>query len=84
MTIIEKVGKFFTKLQSLPEGQKKIILWTIVTIVAAIMGYFWIKGATKTFSEFGKGIQSIEIPQLDTSNMPSLDILETTTPSNIE
>jgi len=76
MTIIEKVKNFLAKLQSLPEDKKKIILWTIVAILAVIMGYFWVCGTIDKFSKVGLTGKNNEMPGLDESSAPSLDILD--------
>ena len=44
MKIKEKLKNFLTKLQSLDDKRKKIIMWFIVGIFGLIMGFFWIKG----------------------------------------
>jgi len=54
MSITEKIRKKMEWLQSLPENQKKIILWTIVVILAIIMGFFWIRGAMDIVSKIIK------------------------------
>jgi len=76
--------KFIAKMQSWPESKKKIVLWTIVGVLAIIMIFFWINGVVKSFSKISQNI-NIEMPKIDTSNMPSvpsLDIQQTTTPTN--
>jgi len=65
MNFAERNRKFVEKMQALPENKKKIILWTIVVILAIIMGIFWIKSAANNFSRIGKDI-NIEIPILET------------------
>ena len=70
------------KLQNLPEHKKKIILWTVVVILGLVMGVFWFQGFIKTLSNIGGQMQNIKIPQINTSGMPSLNILQTTTPGN--
>ena len=85
MNIAERNRIFLAKLQSLPDQKKKIILWTIVIILAVIMGFFWLKGAMNTLSKISESAQNIKIPQIDTSNipaMPSLNVSQTVTPSN--
>lgn len=78
---------YIEKLQNLPENQKKIILWVIVGILAFIMGFFWVRGAVNNFSKIGQSIGEIKMPNIDTSDMPklpALDILQTTSPSNVK
>ena len=62
------------KLQGLSDIKKKIILWTVVAVLAIVMGFFWVKGTIRTFSQISQSVKNV--------NMPSLDILETTTPTN--
>jgi len=61
-----------TKLQNLPDNQKKIVLWTIVGILAVIMGFFWVRGAISNFSKMGESLGNIEFPQIETSDMPQM------------
>lgn len=82
MDIAKKIKTLLIKLQNLPEDKKKIVLWTIVAVLAVIMGFFWIRTTIDRVSKFNGEMKNIEIPNLDISNMPSLDILKTTTPSN--
>ncbi|MGD0576876.1 MAG: hypothetical protein ABSA74_02265 [Candidatus Staskawiczbacteria bacterium] len=75
--------KFLKKLQNLPDTKKKIILWTIVAVLAVVMGYFWVNSAEKGFSKIAESTKSIKFPAINLPTMPSLDsILQTTTPSN--
>lgn len=66
MNFIEKSKEFLTKLQNLPENQKKIILWAIVGILAAAMGYFWVSSAMRNLSTMGESmeesIKNINLP----------------------
>ncbi len=88
MDILEKIRKFIIKLQSFPENKKKIILWTIVVILAIIMGIFWIRGAINSLSKMRGDLGEIEMPEMDFSDMPKIDlqgigdIIQTTTPSD--
>ncbi len=72
---------YIEKLQALPENKKKIILFLIVIILALIMGFFWVNEAISNFSKIEKSAKSINLPTVDVI-MPSLDILQTVTPSN--
>ncbi len=85
MDFAEKVRKFLEKLQALPEIKKKIILWTIVAVLAVVMGFFWVRGTINKFSKIGESMGTINIPALDTSEMPempSLDSLNNISPSD--
>lgn len=61
------IYQFLNKLQNLPDNKKKIILWVIVGVLAAIMGYFWIKSAGERLNKMGESIGQINLPQLETS-----------------
>ncbi len=55
------------KVQNLPEGKRKIILWTVVTITALFLGLFW-------FNNFQKRIKSFKIEKIkEEINIPSLE-----------
>jgi hypothetical protein len=73
------IREFIIKLQDLSDKQKKIVLWTIVVVIAVIMGYFWIMGAVNSLSKIGDSVKSINFPTMD---LPSTDLLQTTTPSD--
>jgi len=64
MNTAEKIRIFITKLQNLPEQKKKIILWTVVGILAVIMGFFWIRGAINNFSKIGESVKSINLQDI--------------------
>jgi hypothetical protein len=74
-----KIKNYLEKLRELSDKQKKIVLWTIVAVLAVTMGYFWIRGTMDSLSKIGKSVGSINLPS---SNLPSASILQTTTPSN--
>ena len=85
MNVVEKIINFLEKLQKLPEDRKKIILWSVVAVLAVVMGFFWIKGAINNFSKIGESIGKIEFPQIDVSSTPSLpdlSALENITPGD--
>ena len=81
----ERNRKFLEKMRGLPDEKKKFVLWTIVGVLAIIMGTFWVKSATTRFSGIGEELSKIEFPVIDTSDMPTLpdlSVLENVTPSN--
>jgi len=45
----EKGKSFLAKLQQLNDGQKKAILWSVVGVLAVVMGYFWFKDTLDKF-----------------------------------
>ncbi len=69
MDIAGKIRTFLTKLQGMPENKKKIVLWTIVGVLAIIMGSFWMSGVIKGFSKMGEGIQNVKVPEIDLSDI---------------
>lgn len=56
-----KIANFFRKLQTLPESQKKIILWAIVSVVAIILIIFWFSLAKSRLAgiDLNKSMQSL-------------------------
>lgn len=68
--------KNIEKLRALSDFKKKIILFSVVIVLGVIMGYFWIKSTAKRIDLISKEIGKI--------NIPSLDLIKTTTPSNAE
>ena len=53
------------KLQGLSDIKKKIILWTVVAVLAIVMGFFWVKGAMYNFSKIGQSVQNIKVLDLN-------------------
>ncbi len=76
MDFAEKIKNFLTKLQNLPENKKKIVLWTIVSVLALIMGFFWIKGAMDGLSKMGQSISNVQIPQINVPNIGGPNVQE--------
>ncbi|MFA6190398.1 MAG: DUF5991 domain-containing protein [Candidatus Staskawiczbacteria bacterium] len=64
------ISQFLNKLQNLPDTQKKIILWTIVVIIALPMLFFWINGALNTFSKIGEAQFIPDLSVDDQSQIP--------------
>lgn len=60
---------YLTKLQSLPDNQKKIVLWTIVAILAIIMGIFWLKISAERLSRLENSIKNTQFPQIEVPNI---------------
>ena len=81
MDIIAKLKSYLVKLQNLPDDNKKIILWTIVGIVAVIMLFFWLGGTINRLSKIKDiNIPKIEVPATDAFNnikIPSTQNLAT-------
>ncbi len=66
MDIAAKIKDFLTKLQKLPDKQKKIILWVIVIILALILGFFWFKSAINKLEKLGENVSQIKLPEIQT------------------
>jgi len=62
--IINYTKGFIERLQKLPENKKKIILWTIVAMLALMMGFLWFKISISRFARIEESIKEIDIPQL--------------------
>jgi len=65
MSFAEKNRIFIAKLQNLPDHKKRIILWTIVIIVAIIMGFFWVENAISGFSKLSGEVQKVQLPEVN-------------------
>ena len=63
------IHNFITKLQVLPDKQKKIILWTIVAVLVIVMGYFWIRGTMNSLQKIGESVNQINPPQIELSKI---------------
>ncbi|MCX6720222.1 MAG: hypothetical protein NTW11_00165 [Candidatus Staskawiczbacteria bacterium] len=64
MNFADRNRKFLEKMRGLPEQKKKIVLWTIVAVLAVIMGIFWIRGAVTNFSKIGESVKSINLENI--------------------
>lgn len=62
---------FIKKLQRLPEGQKLVILWSAVGILAVIMGFFWVNGLKRDIPKIGQSLSQIKLPEFS-SDSPQL------------
>lgn len=59
------IRDFIAKLRSLPNKQKKIILWTVVAILGLAMGVLWFKTATSRFTQIEQSVKKINIPSIE-------------------
>jgi len=66
---------YLEKLRGLSDKQKKIVLWTIVAVLAIIMGLFWIRGAMDSLSKISQEAGKIQLPQIETQNTDALNNL---------
>jgi hypothetical protein len=67
------IQEFIKKLQNLPDKHKKIILWVIVAILAIAFCFFWFKGAMNKLSNLGNEIGKIQLPQIESPQMPEIE-----------
>ena len=79
MNIAERSRKFLEKLRKLTDVQKKVILWTIVAILAIILGFFWVRGAINSLQKVGDGIGQIDLPQFQLPKMSNIPVLNSQT-----
>jgi hypothetical protein len=64
MDFIKKIKTYLEKLQALEEKRKKIILWSIVAILALIMGFLWVRSVANKVPQISQNIQNINIQEL--------------------
>ena len=72
-----KIKSALEKLQSLPESQKKIILWVVVGILAVVLGGLWSIELRTNFAKIKENIKNVELPDLgikDAVPVSSVDI----------
>ncbi len=60
-----KIKEFVTKLQNLPLNQRKIILWTIVIVLAIGLGFLWLKMTITRFDKIEKSVKKIDFPSIE-------------------
>ncbi len=72
------IKKYITKLQSLTDKQKKIILWAIVGVLAIIMGYFWIRSAGERLNKISENLGQINLPQIEAPQINTPNITDQT------
>lgn len=54
---------FLKKIQGLPEGKRKAILWLVVIFVGIVLVIFYIKNVQKNLQDFK--LPKIEMPNID-------------------
>lgn len=59
--LFDWVKEFVAKLRSLPENQKKIILFTVIIIVGLIIGFFNIISTKRNISKIGQSLKSFDV-----------------------
>jgi len=58
---------YLEKLRALPDQQKKIIMWAVVAVIAAILGIIWFNMSAKRVFQIQEDIGKIEMPQIDSN-----------------
>ncbi|MFH1423606.1 MAG: hypothetical protein ABIG29_01440 [Candidatus Nealsonbacteria bacterium] len=66
--------KFLEKIRDLPERTRKIILWVVLIVFAAIMLVWWISRIPKRLDDFqaGQFIEQLDLPKMEMPQMPEL------------
>ena len=70
-----KIKNYLERLRGMSDKNKKIILWTIVAVLAIIMGLFWIRGTMDSLSKLGNQVGEIKFPDIETQQTEALDNL---------
>ncbi|MEK7562091.1 MAG: hypothetical protein AAB509_00215 [Patescibacteria group bacterium] len=63
-----QISNYLDKLRGLSDKRKKIVLWSVVAVMAIIMGYFWIKSAADKLNKLGESVGQIKLPQIEAPN----------------
>ncbi len=81
--------KFLQKIQNLPERTRKIILWSLVAVLAAGLLVWWAQTSQQRLAEFpgGQFLEGLDFPEIKMPDMPEfpdlsqieIEINETTT-----
>lgn len=76
--------EFLKKIQNLPEAKRKLILWTIVVILALVLFVWWVQGVQKTLKSFRKEElrQHLQLPVLEEElkKLPKFEMPQFETP----
>jgi len=70
-----KIKNYLERLRGMSDKNKKIILWTIVAVLAIIMGLFWIRGTMDSLSKLGNQVGEIKLPDIEMPQTEALDNL---------
>lgn len=70
--------EFLEKLRGLPQSQRKIILWSVVVVLALILFILWTKNVKKKLESFqGKEVrQQFQVPELPAIETPQVELPE--------
>ncbi len=65
--------KFISKLQQLPEYQKKIIFFTVMGVAALLAGFFFMQSAKQNVAKIGSSLNSVNLPKIELPTNPNSD-----------
>ncbi len=67
--------KFLEKIQQLPEKKRKIILWSIVIVLAVSLLFWWFNSFQKRIKGFQKEefIEELNLPEIEMPQMPEIN-----------
>ena len=72
---------FIKKIQGLPERKRRIILWTIISVLGICLSIFYVKNISKSIKNFQKEelIEELNIPSLkkEIENLPKPETPQT-------
>lgn len=60
-----EIHSYIEKLRALPDKQKKIILWTIVSLLALSLAFLWLKTSISRFEKMEESIKNVNMPSID-------------------
>ena len=69
MKIVETSKVYIDKLRKMSDNKKKFVLWTIVIVLAVIMGFFWFKTTINRFSNLEGNFGNIQFPEIEIPEM---------------
>jgi len=56
-----QVKDFIIKLRALPDNQKKIVMWAVVAVIAAILGIIWFNMSAKRVFQIQKSSVKLSV-----------------------
>lgn len=64
--------KFLQKIQGLPERTRKIILWSLVAVLAAGLLVWWVRKSRQRLAEFpgDQFIERLNLPKIEMPEIP--------------
>jgi len=67
--------RFLEKIQRLPEKKRKVILWSIVTVLAVSLLFWWLNSFQNRVKGFQKEefIEELNLPEIEIPQMPEIN-----------